>query len=237
MSRWKIKSELTKVFDKLSKTYLRRRPWFKIFKYIPKADIVLDVGCGTGQYSVSLLTSGKCVEVMGVDLSFEMLKACKARAVRDKVDTYLYVIQADMENLPIRSNSVDLVLAIASLHHLLDRSSQIEALKEMSRCMRCKGILIATVWSILQLRFATKVLKNIIMKVFKPYIIVGNITLQLRLGDETFYRYYHLFKPRELIGIVKSVGLKVIYSGGLKVKSKVIPENWIVIGEKICEHS
>ena len=64
---------------------------------------VLDIGCGAGRNAVPLSATG--LQVIGIDLSTPMLAAASARgsAVR--------LAQAAMDALPVRSGSVDLIIA------------------------------------------------------------------------------------------------------------------------------
>jgi SAM-dependent methyltransferase len=66
---------------------------------------VLDIGCGAGRNAVPLATTG--MRVIGTDLSWPMLRAAAERGAG--VD--LRLAQAPMDALPVRSRSVDLVVA------------------------------------------------------------------------------------------------------------------------------
>jgi SAM-dependent methyltransferase len=74
-----------------------RCPWF--------ATRVLDIGCGAGRNAVPLATAG--FEVIGVDLSRPMLAAAAGRATGGR----LRVIEGAMDDLPIRSRSIDIIVA------------------------------------------------------------------------------------------------------------------------------
>lgn len=74
-----------------------RRPW--------SSTRVLDIGCGAGRNAVPLADAG--FDVIGVDRSAPMLAAARARDAGGR----LTIIEATMDRLPIRSGSIDLIVA------------------------------------------------------------------------------------------------------------------------------
>ena len=66
---------------------------------------VLDIGCGAGRNAVPLAQEG--CDVIGVDLSRPMLAAAAARSVAGR----LRLIEAPMHHLPVRSATIDLIIA------------------------------------------------------------------------------------------------------------------------------
>lgn len=75
----------------------RRRPW--------AATRVLDIGCGAGRNAAPLAVEG--FDVVGVDLSRPMLTAASLRNTGGRIK----ILEGGMENLPIRSRSIDLIIA------------------------------------------------------------------------------------------------------------------------------
>lgn len=90
--------------------------------------IVLDIGCGTGDYHARL--EGSCTTV-GVDISLEALKLAGG----------LRVI-ASAENLPFKTGSVGGVFGIG-MFHSLERPE--EMLREVRRAIGADGLLILVV--------------------------------------------------------------------------------------------
>ena len=73
------------------------------------AERALDLGCGAGRNAVPLASLG--LNVVGLDLSGPMLDAAAGRARAECPVGRLNLVMAPMEHLPLRSNSVDLVVA------------------------------------------------------------------------------------------------------------------------------
>ncbi|MBB5172140.1 class I SAM-dependent methyltransferase [Texcoconibacillus texcoconensis] len=102
-----------------------------------KGKTVLDVGCGTGQMLKKRANQES--ELMGVDLSVEMINA--ARHLFDtchpSVDATFLV--GDVESLPIEDSTCDIVFASCILFFLPNPSY---AIVEISRVLKQGGVLI-----------------------------------------------------------------------------------------------
>ncbi len=82
----------------------------------------LEIGSGTGYFSLNLIQAGVVEEATCTDISPGMLRTLRANAARLGVD--VRTARADAESLPFADGSFDLVLGHAVLHHLpnLDRA-------------------------------------------------------------------------------------------------------------------
>src|SRR5687768_15593191 len=80
----------------------------------------LEIGSGTGYFSLNLMQEGVISELVATDVSAGMLTSLSATAsalgLADRVETR----QADAESLPFEDESFDLVLGHAVLHHIPD---------------------------------------------------------------------------------------------------------------------
>lgn len=83
----------------------------------PHAQHVLDLGCGAGNYTLKLLQQLPGLNCTLVDLSQPMLERAELR-VRTATSGTVTPLQADLRELPLAPESVDIVLAAAVLHHL-----------------------------------------------------------------------------------------------------------------------
>ena len=90
---------------------------------------VLDVGCGTGNYSVALRTLVGCM-VWAVDPSEEMLSKAKERSAE------INFISGKAEKLDFSQSFFDMVFSVDVIHHL---SSQLDFFREAYRVLNSHG--------------------------------------------------------------------------------------------------
>ncbi len=89
---------------------------------------VLDLGCGTGRWGKLALSNGAAV-VIGLDNSLPMLRA----GVLENI------AQAEMTNLPLASNSLDVIICGLASGHLTPIAMQ-RAILEMGRVLKSGGV-------------------------------------------------------------------------------------------------
>jgi SAM-dependent methyltransferase len=94
----------------------------------------LEVGAGTGYFSLNLLRAGIVREATCTDISPGMVRTLRANAERLGLD--VRTARADAESLPFGDRSFDLVLGHAVLHHLPDLE---RAFGEFHRVVRPGG--------------------------------------------------------------------------------------------------
>lgn len=98
-----------------------------------KGKTVLDYGCGTGCNSLILAKRG--ANVVGVDISPDLLEIAEQRMTVNGIDGNTKFLVGSAHDLPIPDESVDIVFGIAILHHLdLQESS-----KEVFRVLKKGG--------------------------------------------------------------------------------------------------
>jgi ubiquinone/menaquinone biosynthesis C-methylase UbiE len=101
---------------------------------IPEQALVLDVPVGTGRF-VDVYSKHRC-QLIGVDISDEMLDQARARATSNEIFT-----QADITLMPIAESSIDVAVCIR-FAYLVDRKTLKAAIQELSRVIRPGGWLI-----------------------------------------------------------------------------------------------
>jgi SAM-dependent methyltransferase len=94
----------------------------------------LEIGAGTGYFSLNLLTAGLIDELTCTDISPGMLATLVENARRLGLD--VAAVTADAEELPFEDQSFDLVLGHAVLHHL---PAPERAFSELYRVLRPGG--------------------------------------------------------------------------------------------------
>jgi len=83
-----------------------------------KSQLLLDAGCGTGQYTTALIND--VAQITAIDLNQAMLSAAKEKLQDKTVSGRIVFHQASLDALPIESGSVDAVMVNQVLHHVAD---------------------------------------------------------------------------------------------------------------------
>jgi ubiquinone/menaquinone biosynthesis C-methylase UbiE len=152
---------LAKIYDHRWRVYVSNTLNHLIF-YLQKAEQlhgnerVLDLACGTGELERLLLNNYPNLEIVGVDLSDEMLELAKQKLPD------LEFIKADAIALPFAEQSFDTVI-IASAFHYFESPSI--ALTEIRRILKPQGKLIIMDWC---RDYLLCQLLDLFLKVFDP---------------------------------------------------------------------
>ncbi len=108
-------------------------PWLlDAIKPMP-SDRLLDVGCGTGRFAVSM--APLVSNVIGIDLTAEMLRQAKQLQVDANIDNITWY-QDDVANLPFDDGEFTIVTSRAMLHHVIEPS---RVIAEMHRVCAAGG--------------------------------------------------------------------------------------------------
>lgn len=106
----------------------------------PKAQYLLDIGCGAGNYSLKMLTKIADLNCTLVDLSKPMLDKAKER-VSAKTNSTVEIIQGDIREVDLKDNSFDIILAGAVLHHLRNDNDWETTFRKLFRLLKPGGCL------------------------------------------------------------------------------------------------
>lgn len=116
-----------KFYDKLTENveYKKRADYISSFfkRYADKCDIVLDLACGTG--SVSKYLSDLGYNVIGLDLSDEMLTVASSKQIKNAM-----FIKGDMTDFELPHKVDCCVCSLDSINHLKD-------IVEVKKCFDC----------------------------------------------------------------------------------------------------
>lgn len=108
-----------------------------IHEYLKEGDKILDIGAGTGKYSLSLDKEG--YEVTAVELVKRNIQ------IINKKNPHLKTILGNALDLSmIKDNTYDIVLLFGPMYHLKKRSDQIKALAEAKRVTKKEGIILVS---------------------------------------------------------------------------------------------
>lgn len=122
-------SKLGNFVDTVEKKLIEEMAGFKV------GEKVLDIGSGTGNYSIWLAKKG--LQVTGLDQSKAMMNIAKKKA--DEEDLAIDWVEADATNLPFPNESFDLVLSVTAIEFMDDINA---VLKETIRVLKPNGRLV-----------------------------------------------------------------------------------------------
>ena len=126
-------------FDALAREQIRRKLESALGEPPPRFEHALELGAGTGYFSLNLMLEGLIARTTASDISPGMLDALARNAERLELD--VRTVLADAEQLPLPDASFDLVIGHAILHHLPDPA---RALAECHRVLRPGGTVVFT---------------------------------------------------------------------------------------------
>lgn len=140
----RIKKQTVAIFDLLAPGYDNslsghnpRKNYGKIINKLELSenDVLLDVGCGTGEVLNRIAGIYQNVQLYGLDISPKMLQIAKDKDVKNKIE---YVC-GDAEKLPFNKDMFDVLLTSESFHHYPNPK---QALREFGRVLKPKGKMI-----------------------------------------------------------------------------------------------
>ncbi len=125
-------------------TPYRERPDIDFFveEAINTGSPVLEIGCGTGRILIPTAQAG--IEIVGLDLSAEMLAVCQERLSTEpaEVQARVQLAQADMRNFDLSRRFNLVTLPFRPFQHLLTPKDQMACLNCIRRHLNPDGLLI-----------------------------------------------------------------------------------------------
>ncbi|MFH0832287.1 MAG: class I SAM-dependent methyltransferase [Candidatus Aenigmatarchaeota archaeon] len=169
---------------------------------------VLDLCCGSGRNFTRV--DGR---IFALDFSENMLRYAGQKALKDGINVSF--VNADASAIPIKDESIDCVVFIASLQCVEKRN---ECIRELSRVMKHGAEALITIWNKDQPRFLFSKKES-----FVPW----------RSKGKTYMRYYYLFTKKELKAFLEANGFEIVKITGSSDKVfKLFPKNIIAIVRK-----
>ncbi len=109
-------------------------------RIVPEAENLLDIGCGAGNYSLTMLSKMPDLNCTLVDLSKPMLDKAWERVSPQTIGK-VTVLQGDVREVELAENHFDIMLAGAVLHHLRDDNDWKVTFQKLFRLLRPGGCL------------------------------------------------------------------------------------------------
>ena len=106
---------------------------------------VLDIGCGAGGITISLLRDFQAKMVVGVDVESDVLKKAKDKIERENLAEKIKVFLVGKGKLPFKANTFDVVFSKDSIVHVPDKET---LFKEVSRVLMPGGVFVFSDWLI-----------------------------------------------------------------------------------------
>lgn len=201
----KVKNDYDEISSEFDQT--RHHDWkeFKEFlTYIKDGDKLADLGCGNGRF-YNFICDKKKIDYTGVDNSKKLLE----KATKNHPKTRF--VAGDLIDIPLKNNSIDVAVAIASFHHLPSKKLREKSLHEIHRILKKDGTFIITVWNLFQPKYKKYIWKSRI----KALMTLGKYDMRDTLipwGKSGVNRYYYAFKEKELRNLLEKNGFSVIES-------------------------
>ncbi len=150
-----------------------------------------DIGCGNGK---NMLYRDD-LKFIGVDFCSTFVKICKNK----NLECY----ESDIRNTKFIDQYFDNTISIAVIHHLDTCQKRIQAINELFRITKKHGNIFIYVWAFNQPKDSRRQFKN------------HDEMVPFKTKNNTFYRYYHLYKKDELESEIEksSYDYKIIESG------------------------
>jgi len=194
-SRAGVRRTYERIGDHFSKT--REYAWPEVESFVSDADdagTALDLGCGNGRHAA--LLADTAARVVGLDASRALLDEAAARLGESAA-----LIQGDASRLPLPTESVDLAVYVATLHHLPTAADRRTSLAELDRVLAPDGTALVSVWSTGHDRF------DAASDADTGFDTTVDWTLP---GGETVPRYYHIYSPDEFQADLEESALDVV---------------------------
>lgn len=183
---------VVEVYNKIGHEFSNTRasvkwPWITDFiESLPKKSSILDVGCGNGRNM-----KYDDYHFYGVDNSKTFIEICK--------EQNLNVVEGSMMMLPFSKESFDHMINIAAFHHLSTEIRRQRAVEEMYRVLKPGGKILISVWSIHQPE-----------KTKRKFTSYGDTLVPWKSNEQTYERYYYIFKINELKELFEKVGFTTL---------------------------
>jgi len=207
------KTQVGKMFDNIAPYYdflnrllslrmdvLWRRKAIGMIKN-KQAESILDVATGTADLTVEINRQLKPKQIIGMDLSNEMLEVGRKKIAKKGLDNLIRLDQGDSENLQYEDNTFDVATAAFGVRNFEDLST---GLKEINRVLKKNGQIVVLEFSRPTI-FPFKQLFNLYFKYVLP--LIGKVTSKDPKAYQYLYESVQAFPDGEdFLDVLKETG-------------------------------
>ena len=188
-------------YDRIAAHFSKTREyaWPEIEAFLDgrSGELGLDLGCGNGRHAEVLADHAD--RVVGVDASTGLLAEAVDRAAGSGFDVDL--VTGDAAAVPLRNNTVDLGIYVATLHHLRPRERRLASLNELARVLAPGGRALVSAWSTEHTKFEAEETDGSGLDTEIDWTLPGG---------ETVGRFYHVYDPAEFEADLEASELELI---------------------------
>ena len=203
--------EFSNVYDKLQdadydKFYSYYKSVFSKYNLDPK--LVLDLGCGTGSIAVKMAKDG--YDMIGLDLSFEMLDIARKKAEKENAD--ILFLNQDMTDFELYGTVDAIISSMDSINYITEDGGLLKLFKLCNNYLNPDGIFIFDINSEYKLK---EVLGNHIEQ-------AGSFVSSSRLRFD--FTHFEAVSKEDLVKVEKIVNEKILEAINVTVEELPIEE-------------
>ena len=117
--------------------------WRYLKDYLPPQGSILEIGAGTGRYTLELAKRGYAVTA--VDFSSKLVEKCRIRMADEGLTEKVRLVVADARNLgEVATEGFDAVLLMGPLYHLVEKEDRETAISEAHKRLKPGGIVFSS---------------------------------------------------------------------------------------------
>ncbi len=208
----KVRRDYDSIADSFSVSRYALWPEMLTFPdHVPPGGSVLDMGCGNGRAYQAL--AGRAIAYDGIDGS-EKLIAYAREKVRDELVRFTV---GDLRTLPYGDDAFDLVIAVASIHHLPSTEYRRMAIREAYRVLKPGGTFIMESWDLWRPRYYYPTTLGMLWRwATRQGYDFGDMLKPWKSGPERVDRYYHAYTRGEAARDCRAAGFEVASNGYLR---------------------